>query len=852
MISEEEKEAITNMVKAEMAAERKRRAGGAAAARKRRAPTSNPLRERKEREEKKELSSSTGGTKAVSAASAAVIGGYGILYSVKADEFLFARRKGRNTEAELLEAANKKSDDDSCDVVPRPVVVPKDLPRLLHVKGRRRPFCMQVERTWQSLNSGDCFVLDEGKFGKCVYQWNGKDANRMEKGKAMDIAKNIREKERFNSRVVLVEQGSEPEGFWAALGGRPPAGQQVAGKEQGGDDDEAERAYGNYVTLYKVVHTGQAARNTDVELECVVAGGSGKRLVKSMLVPGCCFILDCVSEVYAWTDTQVSGLHRRGALVRAALLLAEEHAKQCWVAPVYHEWAGSEQVMFRERFYGWNTPPIAVHQPGAEEAERRMKERKAAPSLMDARIDVAAMYAGTPRTSDDVMVDDGTGTVTVFLVDEFRRVRVEDSAVGEFYSGDSCVVLYRYVWKNKDCYLIYFWQGRAATVLNKGSSAALTMELDDKLKATIEAALSKEIRVVQGKEPRHFLTVFADRFIVHDGRDPRATATTAAANAQQESKQQKKVRLYQVAGSDAVHTHAVEKTLAAAESLNPSSVFVVVDCARQRGFVWVGRWANEFEKKHAKLLVPRLQQRFGVELLGVAEGSEPEELWESLGTDSAHARYPDKGCGARVVPRLFVCSVGSGAFSVEEVAQFSQDDLDADDAIILDAHSTVFVWIGVRSHPAEQKLAMDTAVEYCAHAAKCDASRPRHVPCLRVVQHEEPITFTTNFHGWQDKPPAAATTKTGARSQSKAPQQQAQRSYDGNTMDVEGILKELNRKYSYKDLLEKRYPRGLDESALETYLEDTEFEKLFGMERDAFARLPMWQRVNLKRKLRLW
>ena len=47
------------------------------------------------------------------------------------------------------------------------------------------------------------------------------------------------------------------------------------------------------------------------------------------------------------------------------------------------------------------------------------------------------MFAGAPHTSDDVMVDDGTGTVTVFLVDDFRRVRVEDSAIGEFDSGDS-------------------------------------------------------------------------------------------------------------------------------------------------------------------------------------------------------------------------------------------------------------------------------------------------------------------------------------------------------------------------------------------------------------------------------
>ena len=51
---------------------------------------------------------------------------------------------------------------------------------------------------------------------------------------------------------------------------------------------------------------------------------------------------------------------------------------------------------------------------------------------MDAHIDVAAMFAGVPHTSDDVMVDNSTGTITVFPVDDFRRVRVEDSAVGEF------------------------------------------------------------------------------------------------------------------------------------------------------------------------------------------------------------------------------------------------------------------------------------------------------------------------------------------------------------------------------------------------------------------------------------
>ena len=898
-LTQEEIDEVTRQVEEEMRAEGKRpgkstdtRKGKSVVLgnRKRRAPTRNPVKDRMEKEARQELTSTTTAIDAAQAkktsAAAGVLGGYGLLYSVKADEYLFAQRRGRNTERELLEEANRPSGgDDAAEVVPRPVVVPKDLPRLIHVKGRRRPFCRQVERTWQSLNSGDCFVLDEGKFGRAVYQWNGRDANRIEKGKAMDIAKNIRDKERFNSRVVLVDEGREPPEFWKALGGAPPGGQRIASSAAGGDDEEAERAYPKFVTLYRVVPvanpssatatTAQATTSKSAPAGSVRTSGNktvevtlesvcvGKSLVRAMLVPGNCYIMDCVSEVYAWTDTQASGPLRRATIVRAAAL-ADEHAAQCWVAPVYHEWAGAEQVMFRERFYGWNAPPIAVSQPAAAAAAQRPRHGGITSSAAgaEARINIAAMYAGHPRHSEDVMVDDGTGRTTVFLVEEFRRVRLEDSAVGEFYSGDSYVVLYRYVWKNKDCYLIYFWQGRAATVLNKGSSAALTMELDDRLKGTIEAALSKEVRVVQGKEPRHFLTVFAGRFIVHDGRDPRsssqqqAQAQAQAQQAQQAQQEKKPTRLYQVAGSDEVNTHAVEKTAAVAEALSSSSVFLVVDGAHGRGYTWEGRFANAAEKRYADAVAPHLAARHSVAFERVAEGAEPDAFWAALGcADGAHARYPDKACTARAACRLFVCSVGSGAFGVEELGRFTQDDLDPDDAVILDAHDTVFVWIGLRSHPAEQKLAMDTAAEYCAYAAKHDPSRPRHIPCLRVIQNAEPLIFTGRFHGWQDKPSTASLSKSKSSASSAAKQTKQEplvRSYDGNTVDVEAILKELSRKYSYADLLAKKYPKGIDESALETYLEDEEFEKLFGMTRGAFTKLPMWQRINIKRRLHLW
>ena len=58
-----------------------------------------------------------------------------------------------------------------------------------------------------------------------------------------------------------------------------------------------------------VLQKGKVARNTDVELECVVSGRSSKRLVKTMLDPGFCVILDCVSKVCALSYTQVGGIY---------------------------------------------------------------------------------------------------------------------------------------------------------------------------------------------------------------------------------------------------------------------------------------------------------------------------------------------------------------------------------------------------------------------------------------------------------------------------------------------------------------------------------------------------------------
>jgi hypothetical protein len=53
--------------------------------------------------------------------------------------------------------------------------------------------------------------------------------------------------------------------------------------------------------------------------------------------------------------------------------------------------------------------------------------------------------------------------------------------VGKFFSGDSYVVHYAYNSPTGVAHIIYFWLGKASSVIEHGSAAARTKELSDSL-----------------------------------------------------------------------------------------------------------------------------------------------------------------------------------------------------------------------------------------------------------------------------------------------------------------------------------------------------------------------------------
>jgi hypothetical protein len=143
--------------------------------------------------------------------------------------------------------------------------------------------------------------------------------------------------------------------------------------------------------------------------------------------------------------------------------------------------------------------------------------------------------------------------VTVWRIENMKKVKWAAAKHGSFYSGDSFIVLYD-AGRNRDGtprdrskqgsstssgVTLYFWQGRHSSVDERGASAWLVKDMDDALSGS-----AVQCRVVQGKEPEHFRRVFQGRMVIHTGgmdtafsavTDKRASAMTTVDLAQMAS-----------------------------------------------------------------------------------------------------------------------------------------------------------------------------------------------------------------------------------------------------------------------------------------------------------------------------
>jgi len=325
---------------------------------------------------------------------------------------------------------------------------------------------------------------------------------------------------------------------------------------------------------------------------------------------------------------------------------------------------------------------------------------------------------------------------------------------------------------------------------------ALATALDDEY-----GGAPVQVRVVQNKEPEHFLNLFKGKFIIHRGGK-----ASGFKNSDQKDEESAGTRLYHVKGTSSSNTKACQVDLAAS-SLNSNDCFVLV--TPKMSFSWLGKFSTGDEREVAKSVADSLSPPGKVE--AVYEGGEKADFWEAIG---GKGDYHNKKAEAipEFEPRLFQCSNASGNFDVEEIFDFTQEDLIADDIMLLDAWSEVFLWIGSGANDIEKKESLKMAIDYVKNSPG-DRS-PETTPILTVKQGFEPPLFTCHFIWDAEKAKAGVSNYD----ELKAALQASSESGSGGSVGVSNAAKELakySKTYSYEILLKRPLPEGVDATSLE-------------------------------------
>eukprot|EP00064_Thunnus_orientalis_P021751 superscaffoldBa00006821_g21919 len=375
----------------------------------------------------------------------------------------------------------------------------------------------------------------------------------------------------------------------------------------------------------------------------------------------------------------------------------------------------------------------------------------------------------------------------VWRIEGSEKVAVDSSMFGQFFGGDSYIIQYEYQHSDRQGHIIYIWQGAESSQDEVGASAILAVQLDDEL-----GGAAVQVRVVQGKEPAHLMSLFRGQpMVVYKGGTSREGGQSEVAD----------TRLFQVRANPAGDTRAVEVDLLSSGkpsvlrwtfcpqvdplssggpsvlrwtlcpqvdplssggpsvlrsilcpqvdpsscSLNSCDVFLLV--SPSGCWLWSGGSSSSAEAQGAERLAGLLQ----VTPTLLKEGEEEGAFWDALGGQEDYCRSPRlKDQMEAHPPRLFACSNKTGNFLMEEVpGELTQDDLAPDDVMILDTWDQVFVWIG---NEAREEEKTEAAVSVCRAAVrylKSDpAGRDPRTPTVTVKQGFEPPTFTGWFLGW--------------------------------------------------------------------------------------------------------
>jgi gelsolin len=302
---------------------------------------------------------------------------------------------------------------------------------------------------------------------------------------------------------------------------------------------------------------------------------------------------------------------------------------------------------------------------------------------------------------------------------------------GEFYDGDSYIILHTYKKTPASQSLswdLYFWLGKRTTQDEAGTAAYKTVELDDNL-----GGAPIEHREVQEHESAEFLKLFEGKI--------RYLSGGADTGFHHVGPEKYRPRLLQIRGrANNKNDVAAKERPLSRDSLNKGDVFIL-----DTGLIiyqWAGSSAGIFEKNKASQIARAFddERRGQVKIVvinGEANDEDSAEFWKALGGHGPvkSASEGDKEASATTAgsgpKKLF--RVHDNNFNEVPVKKAS---LASDDVFILDAACEIFVWVGKGSSKQERSTSLGRAQDYLAKSG-----RPLYLPLTRIYEGGENEIF---------------------------------------------------------------------------------------------------------------
>ena len=335
----------------------------------------------------------------------------------------------------------------------------------------------------------------------------------------------------------------------------------------------------------------------------------------------------------------------------------------------------------------------------------------------------------------------------VWRIEDFQVIPWPKDRTGQFYDGDSYIVLHTYNVGKKDeqenlAHDIFFWLGNKTSQDEAGTAAYKTVELDEFLKG-----VATQHREIQSQPSDTFLSLFPNLRILSGG------IQSGFRHVEQEIPTET-ITLLRVFKShtNSIVVYEVEPTW---ESLNDNDVFILDK--HDKIWVWQGRNCTPMEKARAAQIVhdmtiakhidveviSQIESRSGI-IIGLLGGNNtqisnfdapkpvrPLKDFKTMGSDSIRRK-------------LFRISDASGDITFDLVKDgkvIQMSDLDSNDVFLLDVGNTIWVWQGHKASKGERAIWFKIAQIYVHELQKQHDNNVALLPIAKVVEGNESRAF---------------------------------------------------------------------------------------------------------------